>query len=319
MRGTFWAYALLAAAGCTVETGDGTAGAHDSSDSSSGLSQELADVQIERWDGFKRLAQMRDSGDVLAAELFRTQNGNAAAVMTMAEHGTPIRYIVMMDSTSQSPPAGEPGVTTDVAVPSDGSMDPMSISIGRPPPTQPTPPGVASLGSTMMSAAFGTLDVPWVRSGGSILNVRRGPSSSTSAVSGLDAVHIDVLPDSSRLSREISNVQLARWKGFQQLAANRADGDTLALELFRTVRDETVAVFTVVMNGEPVHYVLQGDSLGQLPPTAAADAVDPAVQPDGSVDPSTVALGSPPIKQPSTPGITKTGQSFMTGAFNCDE
>jgi hypothetical protein len=103
----------------------------------------------------------------------------------------------------------------------------------------------------------------------------------------------------------------------------------LAVELIRTLQDDTVAVFTVVRDGELVKYVVTGDSHGrvkvqdcysQQPGSIQqiAHALAAGVAPP-SVDPSIVAVGDPPPTQPTQPGIVAVGEALLSVAFNTGE
>lgn len=69
----------------------------------------------------------------------------------------------------------------------------------------------------------------------------------------------------SKVSKEeVQQVRLARWDAWRRMAQEMKNHQILAVELLRTEQDETVAVFTVNRNGEPVQFVVRGDSRGRL-------------------------------------------------------
>lgn len=143
------------------------------------------------------------------------------------------------------------------------------------------------------------------------------------------------------ISTEVSNVQDARWEGFVRLAKRLPDRHILAVELIRTAKDETVAVFTVVRNHEPVKYLVTGDSRGRV---KSADSkplpIDPKLQQgkpardvmfareavvsaaaaaEPPVDPSLVSIGRPPPQEPTPPGVVAIGEGLLSAAFNVGE
>jgi len=129
------------------------------------------------------------------------------------------------------------------------------------------------------------------------------------------------------LSKEIHDVLAARWEGFGTLAKKLPHRHILAVELVRTLRDETIAVFTVARNGEPVKYLVVGDAHGNVKSIECHDRVTEdhkammaalAVS-DTGVDPASVVLGLPPVKQPSPPGIVAVGGSLLGEAFDVGE
>lgn len=69
----------------------------------------------------------------------------------------------------------------------------------------------------------------------------------------------------TKVSKEqVQQVRLARWEVWRQMAREMKNHQILAVELLRTRGDETIAVFTVSRNGEPVQFVVKGDSMGRL-------------------------------------------------------
>lgn len=69
---------------------------------------------------------------------------------------------------------------------------------------------------------------------------------------------------SSVTNEQVQQVRRARWEVWRQMAKDMKNHQVLAVELLRTRNDQTVAVFTVVRNGEPVQFVVRGDSRGRL-------------------------------------------------------
>lgn len=131
------------------------------------------------------------------------------------------------------------------------------------------------------------------------------------------------------MSKEVHDLIVARWEGFKTLAKTLPNHHILAVELFRTLRDETTAVFTVVRHGEPVRYVVTGDAHGRVkadnrdhcetPNKALASLNSQSLVPDGGMDPSAVAIAEPPPHQPGTPGIVAVGAALLSGAFDVAE
>ena len=70
--------------------------------------------------------------------------------------------------------------------------------------------------------------------------------------------------NAATMPKEVHDVLVARWEGFRTLARKLPDHHVLAVELIRTLNDETVAVFTIVRDGEPVRTVVTGDSRGRV-------------------------------------------------------
>lgn len=65
-------------------------------------------------------------------------------------------------------------------------------------------------------------------------------------------------------NEQVQQVRQARWEVWRQMAKDMKNHQVLAVELLRTRKDETIAVFTVVRNGEPVQFLVRGDSRGRL-------------------------------------------------------
>ncbi|HEU4730287.1 MAG TPA: hypothetical protein VFT22_20460 [Kofleriaceae bacterium] len=130
----------------------------------------------------------------------------------------------------------------------------------------------------------------------------------------------------------VRDVKAARWEGFRQLAKRLPDHHVLAVELVRTSRDQTAAVFTIVRNHEPFQTVVIGDSRGRvdpknchfrpeahLEPHAAAELRVAADDDIGIVSPDGMALGDPPVKQPPSPGVVAVGSALLSVAFDVAE
>ena len=69
---------------------------------------------------------------------------------------------------------------------------------------------------------------------------------------------------SSVTNEQVQQVRRARWEVWRQMAKDMKNHQVLAVELLRTQKDQTIAVFTVVRNGEPVQFLVRGDSRGRL-------------------------------------------------------
>ena len=143
------------------------------------------------------------------------------------------------------------------------------------------------------------------------------------------------------VSKEVRDVRAAEWEGYKQLAKRLPDHHVLSVQLIRTRTNETAVVFTVVRNGEPVQSVLMGDARGraypnQYQPPRVGDDCDPknpnqprvealvapvtggGTDDGGAVSPD-VALGSPPVKQPITPGLVALGTTLLSATFDLGE
>ncbi|HET7500083.1 MAG TPA: hypothetical protein VFK02_03745 [Kofleriaceae bacterium] len=129
----------------------------------------------------------------------------------------------------------------------------------------------------------------------------------------------------------VRDVKRAQWEGFKQLAKRLPDHHVLAVELIRTSKDQTAAVFTIVRNHEPFQTVVMGDSRGRvdprnchfrseahLEPHAAAE-LHVAADTTDVVSPDSMALGDPPIKQPPSPGVIAVGGALLSVAFDVAE
>lgn len=133
--------------------------------------------------------------------------------------------------------------------------------------------------------------------------------------------------ESATVSKEVHDVIAAKWDGFRTLAKALPHRHILAVELVRTLHDETIAVFTIARHGEPVRYVVTGDAHGRLKAIEydprAADHPQAAVaalpQDGGAADPASFALGEPPVKQPGTPGVVAIGGALLADAFGVGE
>jgi len=136
--------------------------------------------------------------------------------------------------------------------------------------------------------------------------------------------------EQTAISTEVHDVLAARWQGFRRLAKTLPNHHILAVELIRTLNDETIAVFTTVRNGEPVRSVVRGDAHGRVRSLdwhhAAAVSHHAPVHPEpkvvssgDAVDPAIVALGHPPPEEPVTPGVVAIGGSLLGAAFDVGE
>lgn len=137
--------------------------------------------------------------------------------------------------------------------------------------------------------------------------------------------------EKATVSREVHNVLVARWEGFKKLAKVLPDHQILAVELIRTLNNETVAVFTTVRRGEPIRTVVRGDARGRVKANtrdhsrtidsaeAALMAARAAPATDPAEDPGVVALGEPPPKQGGTPGIIAVGSALLAETFDVAE
>jgi hypothetical protein len=133
-------------------------------------------------------------------------------------------------------------------------------------------------------------------------------------------------------AKEVHDVRLARWEGFKRLARRLPNHHILSVELIRTRRDETAAVFTVVRNHVPVQHVVMGDAYGRVKPTnggpyrtASDDTSDQmevitlAEGPTNAADPDIIALGQLPSMEPPPPGIVAVGAGLLAAAFDVGE
>lgn len=141
------------------------------------------------------------------------------------------------------------------------------------------------------------------------------------------------------VSKEVRDVQTARWDGFKWLAKQLPNHHVLAVELIRTRNDETAAVFTVVKQHEPVQYVVFGDALGKVkahdsrhittshewtaPAVVAKSALTASSPPPTASSPPAapdyMALGDPPPKQPPPPGIISLAAVLLPASFDMGE
>jgi hypothetical protein len=137
--------------------------------------------------------------------------------------------------------------------------------------------------------------------------------------------------EQATLTQEVADVQVARWEGFRRLAKSLPNHRVLALELFRTINDETVAVYTAVRDGEPVRYLLRGDSRGRLLPTREVEPTDdPTCTPRAAtamtasdmqealdntgIDPN-MSYGRPPPSVPIPPNLVDSGEAALLNTF----
>jgi len=155
----------------------------------------------------------------------------------------------------------------------------------------------------------------------------------------------------SDLMKAVQQVRDARMELWGRMAANLPNRHILAVEMFRTEDNHTLAVFTLVRNHRVVQEVVRGNSRGldvkavvphhhhcepvqvwpefhveamrlelapdDAPPPPPPDGEDD--EGDGGVDLNTIALGVPPPKQPPEPGIISTGTAILPTVFDLGE
>jgi hypothetical protein len=139
--------------------------------------------------------------------------------------------------------------------------------------------------------------------------------------------------DNVLVPKVLRDVKAAQWEGFKRLAKQLPDHHVLAVELIRTSKDQTAAVFTIVRNHEPFQTVVMGDSRGRVDaknchfhrdahvePHAVVELRGAAAGDDiGVVSPDGMALGDPPIKVPPSPGAIAVGGALLSVAFDVAE
>jgi hypothetical protein len=143
---------------------------------------------------------------------------------------------------------------------------------------------------------------------------------------------------------QVQQVREARWGEWVKMAKQLPNQHVLSIELLRTQRNETLAIFTVVKDHQPVQHVLRGDALGgsvkamisaRCKPTNPthgyathatyalhAEAAEPEAalaETDAPASADSIALGQPPPKQPPSPGIMALGTVMLASAFNLGE
>ena len=143
----------------------------------------------------------------------------------------------------------------------------------------------------------------------------------------------------SDLTKAVELVRQARWESWRRMAEKLPDHHVLAVEMYRTDRDTTLSVFTLVRHGKVVQEVLQGDARGLnvRPVVSRAELCTPlpigrslhvesllmtapaATTDDGGVSAYSIAYGEPPPKQPTEPGIVAAGGVGMANAFDTTE
>jgi hypothetical protein len=296
------------------------------------LSSELHDVLVARWEGFKRAALSRPDNDVLAVELTRTLDGATAVTFTVAQSGSPVRYVVVGDENGnvnaneyEHPAAATVrglGQTETFTVSDGGAIDPSVIALGIPPPQQPGTPGVIATGAALLTEVFApTGDAGDVSLGVERIEraLRAVPAASPRAGTVGACEPID---KSTADSTALRDVLIARWNGFQRLATTQPNHHVLAVELVRALDGETIAAFTIVVNGQPVRYVVAGDARGQVTAPSARcasfgrpEAVQLAIEAPAAADPAAVAIAEPPPHQPGTPGVIAVGGQLLSAAF----
>lgn len=148
----------------------------------------------------------------------------------------------------------------------------------------------------------------------------------------------------SDLQKAAEQVRNARWETWKRMAKKLRDHHVLAVEMFRTENDETLAVYTLVRNGEPVQEVLRANSRGtrvravvpkhhhcepikvwpeyhveavKFEATATATAL--SATSFGEVIADGIPLGEPPPQQDPEPGIVSLASAMMPSAFDVGE
>jgi hypothetical protein len=144
----------------------------------------------------------------------------------------------------------------------------------------------------------------------------------------------------SDLEQAMKQLCEARAEAWGRMARKLPDNHILAVELFRTEQNETLAVFTVVRNGRPVQQVLRADARGAnvkaVTPrhrdckpikvwpqreieSLRMEAVTLAATTTGGATASGIALGEPPPKHDPEPGIVSLGSVMLPSAFDVGE
>lgn len=140
-------------------------------------------------------------------------------------------------------------------------------------------------------------------------------------------------------SKDVREYRAAEWEGYRRLAKLLPDHHVLSVQLIRTRTNETAAIFTTVRHGQPVRSVLMGDARGRAYPNQYEPQHDEDCGPNGprieafaqvtpvggdsdgsdQMTPDTVAIGSPPVKQPITPGLIALGTTLLAATFDLGE
>ena len=129
------------------------------------LAADVDMVMAARWEGFRSLAQHLPDRELLSVELIRTRQDQTVAVFVVVEHGAPVKYAMLGDAlgnlrTTGAPAGASQGTATHVEVVEDGIVDPAVVALGRPPPIEPTTPGIAAAGQGLLSAVFQRVVAP---------------------------------------------------------------------------------------------------------------------------------------------------------------
>lgn len=297
------------------------------------LASELAAIVAGRQHGFDLLANRLPDKTTLAIELLRTTDDAAAAIFTVAQGGKARRYVVMTDGSGRMQENARPtSLASAIASVDDDIIDPATLAIAEALPGDADNLGLATMGERLLANVVGSLDHP-----------EAGDTALGSASSALRAELADRAPASGELamtcaprgrfvkqSKALTDVSAARWRGFQRLARSQAVHQVLAVELFRTLNDNTVAVFTLSKNRQPARYVVTGDASGKLRSEACSRQTDamevaadlpnaPPGADDRAADPGAVSLGRPPPQQPVTPGVVVAGSLLLGAAFDVGE
>ena len=136
------------------------------------------------------------------------------------------------------------------------------------------------------------------------------------------------------VSKEVRDVKIALWEGFQRLARKLPDHHVLAVDLIRTQDDRTAALFTIVKGGVPYQTIVTGDAQGRVDPkncgpriatdpvarAAMAARLTTADSASDGVTADTIVLGEPPPKQePADAVVVSLATVMLASAFNVGE
>lgn len=126
--------------------------------------EQMRDVKLAKWEGFKRLAKQLPNHHILSVELIRTSHDETAAVFTVVKHHEPIQYVVVGDAHGKvkasyhahalSEAGGGEKAALEVKCAADDPSSPDGMALGGPPPKQPPPPGLLALGGCLLATAF---------------------------------------------------------------------------------------------------------------------------------------------------------------------
>ena len=302
------------------------------------LASELAAILAVRQQGFDLLAGRYPDKTTLAIELIRTTDDATAAIFTVAQGSQAARYIVMGDGDGRVPEptrsttaAPDASTSSAVSLVANGVIDPATLAISGASRHGTDNLDLVRTGARLLANVFGSIDHPDaadIALDSASLALRRELADGAQP-SGQPAMMCPPrgLPTQSQAQTDVS---VARWRGFQRLADRESAHQILAVELFRTLDDQTAAVFTLSKNRRPARYVATGDGSGKLGSTSCSaqnDAMNAGAAPsnalsaaDGSAaDPGIVALGHPPPEEPVTPGIVAVSSVLLGAAFDVGE